>query len=135
MRLVPRSLKNNRAFSLIELVMTIVVVGIISIPLALFVFENIESVFKSQDLTLALDLARFEIETVNNLAYAGINNLASANYQGYPYDVVRTVTYAYGTALTPESVKKIVVDVKKSGSSAVLVSLVTYIAKNISYGI
>jgi hypothetical protein len=45
------------------------------------------------------------------------------------------MTYAYGTALTPESVKKIVVEVKKSGSAAVLVNLVTYIAKNISYGI
>jgi prepilin-type N-terminal cleavage/methylation domain-containing protein len=135
MRLTPLSLKNTRAFSLIELVITIVVVSIIAVPLALFIFENIENVFKSEDLTLALDLARLEMETVNNLAYTSINSASYSNYQGYAYDVTRTMTYAYGTALTPESVKKIVVEVKKSGSAAVLVNLVTYIAKNISYGI
>lgn len=115
--------------------MTIVVVGIVSIPLSLLVCEYIRSVFNSADNTLARELARFEMEKVNNTSYAGISSANTSNYEGYTFDIVRTVTYAQGNAGSAESLKKIVVDAKKSGSAAILASLITYIAKNVGYGI
>lgn len=126
---------NKRGFTLVELIMAIIVVGIISIPISLSLGQHIRSAAVSQDYSTAINLGRFEMELVNNLAYANINSLTSANYQGYSYDVVRTVSYAQGSGATPESLKKITVDVKKSGSTTVLVSFVTYVAANVSYGI
>ena len=124
-----------KGFTLIELIMTIVVVGIIAIPLSLLLSQHIQGVFDSADYTLANNLARFEMEVVNNLAYTNITSTTISSYQGYDYTVTRTVTYAQGSASTAESLKKIVVGVKKSGSATVLAGLVTYIAKNVGYGL
>lgn len=115
--------------------MTIVLVGIVSIPLALLVSQHIESVFRSEDYTITRNLARFEMEVVNNTAYANIVSASSPSYQGYNYDVTRTVSFAQGTALTSESLKQIRITVTRHGSATVLVSLVTYIARNVSYGL
>lgn len=128
-------LRHKTGFTLIELIMTIVVVGIVSIPLSLLVSAHIRSVFNSADNTLARELARFEMEKVNNTSYASISSANTSNYEGYTFDITRTVTYAQGDASSTESLKKIVVDVKKSGSAAILVSLMTYIAKNVGYGL
>lgn len=115
--------------------MTIVVVAIIAIPLSLLVFEHIEGTFYSEDLTMAINLARFEMEVVNNLAYTNIDNATIPNYQGYPYQIRRTVIYAQGNPTSPESLKTITIEVRKTGSANALVSLVTYIARNAAYGI
>lgn len=131
-------MRQNRSiagFTLIELIMTIVVVGVLSIPLSLFIIQHTDSVFQSAHLSIARQLARCEIERVNNLDYANINSINFLDYDGYHYDVTRTVSYAFGDAASQESLKKITVEIFKSGSSEVLVKLVTYIAKNISYGL
>ena len=125
----------SKGFTLIELVMTIVVVGIVAVPLSLLLSEHIRSLFQSEDYTMATNLARLDMEKVNNLAYANVATASSPNYNGYNCDIIRTVTYAQGTQLTPESLKQIRVDVRKTGSATVLVSLVTYLARNISYGL
>lgn len=122
----------REGFTLIELVMTIVVVGIVSIPLSLLVGRHLQSTFKSGDYTTAMNLARFEMEKVNNMDYANIGNNSSSD-DGY--DIIRTVTYAQGDAFSLESVKQVRVDVTKTGSPAVLFNLVTYLAKNVNYGI
>lgn len=134
MKLIPK-LRPKTGFTLIELVMTIVVVGIVAVPLSLFIGRNIESVFYCEDLTIALNLAKFEMEYVNNLIYVNIINASLPNYQGYNYNLTRSVTYVQGGDATAESLKKITVSVTKSGSTSVLVSLVTYIARNVSYGL
>lgn len=134
-RLILRLRHSKKGFTLIELIMTIVVVGIVSIPLSLLVSQHIRSVFETSDDTLAFNLARFEMEKVNNTSYSSISSANTSNYEGYSYTVTRTVSYAYGSSSSDESVKKIQVDVKKSGSAVVLASLITYIAKNVSYGI
>ncbi|OGX27837.1 MAG: hypothetical protein A2705_05065 [Omnitrophica WOR_2 bacterium RIFCSPHIGHO2_01_FULL_52_10] len=115
--------------------MTVVVVSIVAIPLSLLISQHLESVVQSQDYTAAVNLARLEIEKVNNLSYNNIVSGSFSPYQGTNYDVTRTVTYAQGDEAAAESMKKIVVDVKRSGDAAVLVSLVTYVTKNITYGI
>lgn len=133
-RLVLR-LRHNKGFTLIELLMTIVVVGIVAVPLSLMLSRHIESAFASTDYTTAVNLARFEMEKMNNADYADIGSDNFSNYEGYDYDVTRVVTYAQGNAASQESLKKITVEVKKSGSAISLISLVTYIAKNIRYGV
>ena len=49
--------------------------------------------------------------------------------------MTRTVTYVQGSAVSAESLKKIQVDVNKTGNAAVLFSLISYRAKNVTYGI
>jgi len=131
----PPKCNNLRGFTLVELIMTVVVVSIVAIPLSLLISQHLESVLQSQDYTAAVNLARLEIEKVNNLSYNNIVSGSFSPYQGTNYDVTRTVTYAQGDEAAAESMKKIVVDVKRSGDAAVLVSLVTYVTKNITYGI
>ena len=127
--------KNIKGFSLVELIMTIVVISIVAIPVSLLLTEHIRSVVYSQDITVALNLARMEMEKVNNLSYASISIASYANYSGYAYDVTRTVTYAQGNVGSAESLKKIIVEVKKAGSATVITTLTTYLAKNVSFGL
>lgn len=134
MRSITR-LPPKRGFTLIELIMAIVVVAIISIPLSLLLSQQIGGVFASEDLTMALNLARAEMEKVNNLDYADITTAHFSGYEGYDYDVFRTVNYAGGNAKAGESLKRVRVRVKKSGAAADLVGITTYIAKNLNYGL
>ncbi|MCK5580238.1 MAG: hypothetical protein KAJ18_03090 [Candidatus Omnitrophica bacterium] len=115
--------------------MTIVIVTIVALPLASLVARYIQSAFLSQDYTAALYLAQYEIELVDNLDFANITTASFPNYQSYDYDVTRTVSYASGNDSSVEALKQITVQVTKSGSATVLVSLVTYVAKNVTYGV
>jgi prepilin-type N-terminal cleavage/methylation domain-containing protein len=135
MKSIPRLPLKRKAFTLVELIMTIIIVSIISIGLALMLSQHVEGAFYSEDLTTALNLARLEVEKVNNMSYANINSANFTNYEGYNYDLTRTVAYQYGNASSTESTKKVTVEVKKAGTSEVFISLVTYLAKNISYGL
>ncbi len=122
---------DKKGFTLIELIMTIVVVGLIALPLELSLNAQINGTVQSGAYTTAINLARFEMEKVNNLAYASISSASLPNYNGYAYDVTRTVAYAQGNAGSTESLKQITVSVTQAGSATVLASLTTYIAKNV----
>jgi prepilin-type N-terminal cleavage/methylation domain-containing protein len=128
-------IRRKQGFTLIELVLTIIVVGIISIPLSILISQYIESVFVSEDYNIALHLARLEMETVNNLSYNSIASASYSKYYGYNYDVVRKVSYAAGNATSTESMKQVEVQVLKPGTAIALANLKTYITKNLSYGI
>ena len=129
-------LKPHKAFTLVELIMTIVVVGIVAIPLSLLLTQHTQSVFQSQDYTMALDLARLEMEKVNNMnSYNPIANASFPNYAGYNYDITRTVTFVNGTDVTPEGLRQIRVDARKAGSATILETLVTYLARKVNYGL
>lgn len=127
--------RKKRSFTLIELIMAIVVVGIIALPISIILSKHVQSVFVSQDYTTALNLARLEMEQVLNTSYASINSASFNNYQGYAYNLNRTVTYAQGNAGSAESLKLIIISVTKAGSATVLVTLKTYIAKNVTLGL
>lgn len=125
--------RKAKGFTLIELIMTIVVVGIVAIPISVTLSKHIQSVFDSQDMTMATNLARFDLEQMNNTAYASIASAVIPGYQGYAYDLTRTVSFVNGTALTAESTVKVTSQVSKPGSAIVLVSLTTYVSKNARY--
>ena len=124
-----------RGFTLIELVMTMIIVSIVSIPLSLLIGAHIESVFLSERDVMAENLACHEMEKVNNMTYANIATASFSNYEGYAYDLTRTVTYVQGDGASVESLKKIQVEVKKAGETNVIARSVTYLAKNVAYGI
>lgn len=122
------------AFTLIELIMTIVVIGIIAIPVSITLSKHIQSVFISQDYTIALNLARFEMETVLNTAYASIAVGSSSlpDYQGYThYDLSKTVTEITSGV---QGYKFITVSVAKDTGTKT-VTLKTYVVKNITWGL
>ncbi len=124
-----------RGFTLIELVMTMIIVSIVSIPLSLLIGAHIESVFVSERDTVAENLVRYEMEKVNNMTYANIATAGFSNYEGYAYDLTRTVTYVRGDGTSAESLKKIQVEVMKADGTNVIARSVTYLAKNVAYGI
>lgn len=134
MRLTQRLL-HKKGFTLIELIMTIVLVGVIFIPLSLLMMEQIQGTFQSEARVTALNLARLEVSRVNNTDYALINSAFIPNYEGYNYDLTKTVTYVQGGPFTAESLKKIEISITETGSADVLVELITYITRNVTYGI
>jgi prepilin-type N-terminal cleavage/methylation domain-containing protein len=132
---VRKCCRNKKAFTLIELLATIVVVGIVAVPLSMLIAGHIESVFVSEDEVMARQFARLELEKVNNMPFANIASLITPAYEGYNYTVYRVVSFAQGNNASAENLKKITVNVTKTNSATALISLVTYLAKNVIYGL
>jgi prepilin-type N-terminal cleavage/methylation domain-containing protein len=129
-----RDSRKGGGFTLIELIMTMVVVGIASVPLALLIRQHIEAAQSCGQASSAMNLARLEIENVNAMDFAAIATASNLGFRGYPYDVVRTVAYVYGSDATPEGLKKVTVEVRAAGQKAPLIGLVTYVVRNVAYG-
>lgn len=124
--------RKKSAFTLIELLMTIVVVGIVALPISVTLAKQVQSVFDSQDYTAALNLARFEMEKLINTTYASVASATTNNYQGYAYNVATTVTE---TVSGLQAYKIITISVTKSGSGALLITLKNYMVKNVTWGL
>lgn len=124
----------QRSFTLIELIITIALLGILLIPLGFMAIEFTREIVYSRDLGAAEALARIEMAKINNLVYSdatlavGYDN-AIANYEGYPYDLRRTVT-----AGPVANLKQVQVRVYPFGNTTRhLANLVTYVA-NVTFG-
>lgn len=122
----------ENSFTLIELIITIVVLGIVMIPVGLMSMEYVRGIAYSRDLTVIEGLAKLEMSKINNLDYNdatlanGYNN-TSTNYEDYPYDLRRTVEEIGG-------IKKVQVRVYLAGDGAnQLINLITYLA-DVSFG-
>ncbi|OGX08688.1 MAG: hypothetical protein A2Z88_11525 [Omnitrophica WOR_2 bacterium GWA2_47_8] len=128
------NIKNSRTgFTLIELVMTIILLGVVSIPLSLLIVEQINGTFQSENYAQAANFARVEMERIRNLPYASVVTANFPNYLASGYDVARTVTFVAGNAGSAESLKQVSVTVSKGGPA--LETLITYLARNVGYGI
>ena len=130
-----RKHNNQKGFTLIEIIMTIVVIGIVAVPLSLFIFENVKSTMQSEEYSLAINLARMDMERIYNTSYANIVSATFPGYQGYKFDVQRTVSFAAGSSISAESLKLVRVTVTDPGDSSPSITFVTYIARNVSYGL
>ncbi len=128
--------KKIRAFTLIETIMAIVLLGIIAVTVGVFITQQMQAVVWSKQYATALNLARLEMETVYNIpVYNNITSLTTNNYDSYGFDLIRTVSYIFGTDLTPQGLKQVIVEVRLSGSANSLVTLKTYIARGMSIGL
>jgi prepilin-type N-terminal cleavage/methylation domain-containing protein len=126
--------RNKKAFTLIELIMAIVIVGIIALPVSITLSRHVQSVFISQDYSMALNLARLGMEEALNTAYTSLSSASFNNYKGYNYNLSRSVTYVFGNYWSAESLKLVSISVTKAGGADVLANLKTYIAKNVTVG-
>lgn len=124
---------NTKGYTLIELIMAIVLVGIIAIPIASMLVAQIQGTVASGDLLKCYNLGRYEIENLYSKNYSDIATANFTNYAGFPYDLTRTVTTVTGN--NNAQLKNITVDVKKHGSVQVLVTFYTAIAINVTYQI
>lgn len=123
-------------FTLIEVIITIVLLGIIMIPLAIMSIEYMQGIVYSRKLGIVEGLAKTEMAKINRLSYIdatladGYDNTA-ANYEGYPYDLRRTVNYVSGWN---NNLKKVQVRLYPQGDAINhLVKVITYIA-DVAFG-
>lgn len=123
-------MKRRKGFTLVEMIITIVILAIMMIPAALVALEYVRSMEYADSLTMAANLGRMEMGIVNSLSYfdptLDFNYSAlTTNYAGYNFDVRRMV----GST----GIKKVSVIVYPRGSAKKLIELVTYVTAK-SYG-
>ncbi len=121
-------------FTLIELIITIVIISIIAVSSATAVMEYIRGARNSQGIAISMNLTRLEMERVSNIDYNQVISQNISNYEDYDYNLVRTVTYEAGGSSSSENLKRIRVDIYPSGSATATASLVTFRAKNVTVG-
>ncbi len=122
---------HNRGFTLFELLVTVIVLGVAAVPLSLMVVEHAESLAVSREHAQAGNLLRDEMENVRSIDYAQVVTVQFPQYKGYAYDLNRAVSYVAGSSSSQESLKKITVAAAKAGSTGVIMRLTTYRAKNV----
>ena len=125
----------EKSFTLIELIMAIVILAIVMIPLGAISLEYMRGVVYAREMVIAEGLAKTEMARINNLSYADTtledgDDDTTPNYQGYAYDLRRTVSFVPGWS---NNLKQVRVRVYPTGTSEQLVELITYIA-NVSFG-
>ncbi|MFH1762442.1 MAG: prepilin-type N-terminal cleavage/methylation domain-containing protein, partial [bacterium] len=130
---------NKKGFTLIELIISIVLMGIIISTIALTYNQLLKGIVKNIQISKAIGLSKTEISIVNNTAYDdpalanGYNNTIT-DYLGSGYDLNRSVSYVSGNDASAESLKKVTVKVFPAGSTSALISSNIYLAKNVTIG-
>ncbi len=141
----------KRGLTLVELVITISLAAIISIPTGILISEYLNSALRARDYAVATSLARAEMERLDGLnnffAAPDLNILCPSggevvtgptNITGYPYAYTRRVRCVQGDCCTSgtstQGVKRIQVTMTRIGVSTPLISLITYRAKNVAFG-
>lgn len=114
--------------TLIELIMAMVILAAISIPAASMIGAQIQGMMTSADLTAAGNLARREMERLNNIPYASV---ATGGSTIGSYDVNWAVATVAGGGGAQR--KDITLTAQRTGSAAPLVTLYSSIAQNVTY--
>jgi len=154
----------QRGLTLVELVITISLAGIIGVPAGIILSRQLDSALRARDASVAMSLARQEMERLDSLVDGSdpdtaffcttdltLGTSGPTPIAGYPrYSLTRIVSCqtpssscacscsgACGTGLPTNArndVKRIEVWITRSGSSEVLASLVTYRTKYVLFG-
>ena len=130
---------NKKGFTLIELIVSIVIAGIILVSFAASYRQIMMGLVYDSDISKAVALSQLEFSIANSISYtdatlAGGYNTLTSNYQGSGYDVRRQVSYDFGSDVTTQSLKRIIITVYRSGSAAEIMKTATLRAKNVTYG-
>lgn len=140
--------------TLVELVITISLAAILAIPVGLLLSQHLGGALRARDATIAMSLARREMEVLDGLndfchASLTVNSPAGTTtnpyLSGYPYALTRIVSCLAGGSnctsacaanptRTDNAVKLIQLIVTKSGSTEPLASLVGYRTKYVNFG-
>ena len=136
--------------TLVELVLTISLAGILSIPIGILISEQLRGAMRARDVTIAMNLARAEVERLESFNDFCRSELALTTTAGvvvpgasFPaYVVTRIVSCQTGNcdancgspSNANNGIKRIEIRVTRSGSSTPLATLVTYRTKFVLYG-
>lgn len=133
-----------RGLTLIELVLTLGLLGILGIPSGIILSEHLLGALSSQDTHRALQLARSEMEQLDafNNFFApalALGTTVIPNYSGAPYTLTRVVSCEAGncsnTALASQGIKRIRVTVAPiSDPSRILAQMISYRTKHVQFG-
>ena len=130
---------NNKAFSLIELIVMIAVGSFLVSGLVLFTNQQMKNGVQMRDFLVALDLARLKIAESNNTAYAslpvGTTSLADdPSFSGF--DLQRVISLVNTGAPNPVTIRQIDISVDYAGGTFLnpLVKLTTYRQSNTTFG-
>ena len=130
----------RRGLTLVELVLTIALAGILGIPTGLLLVEHVRLGMQAQDSMRATQLARYEMEWLDAANdFFALGSLGPVvNYQSSPYTMTRTVVCLEGdcvSALTSTfGVRQITVTITKPDTGAVLAQMITYRTKHVAFG-
>ena len=142
---------NRRSgLTLVELIITISLAAIISVPVGILLSEQLQSALRARDATVAVNLARYELErldSLNNVCHADltVNSPAGTTitaYQGYPYNLTRIVWCHTGNCASNcaspsnanNGIKRIEIRVTKSDAATPSATVTTYRAKFVLWG-
>ena len=141
---------HSNGLTLVELIVTISLAAILGIPAGILFSEHLTAALRARDATVAMSLARYELERLDGLndfchVDLTVNSPAGATislYQGYPYALTRTVWCQTGNCAsncaTPSNanngIKRIEIRVTKIGSTENQATLVTYRTKYVLFG-
>ena len=129
----------RRGLTLVELVLTIALAGILGIPTGLLLVEHVRLGMQAQDSMRATQLARYEMEWLDAANdFFALGSLGPvANYQSSPYTMMRTVVCLEGDCSASTStfgVRQITVTITKPDTGAVLARMITYRTKHVAFG-
>ena len=139
--------RRGRGLSLVELVISIALLGILAVPTGMLLRELLVLIMNANDTVAAVSVARYEMERLDAIDdfYAADFNLGTTaipNYQGTPYTLTRTLTCALqwnngctNTGLGRPGSKRIVVVVTRPGNPTPFATLQSLRTKNVSYGL
>jgi prepilin-type N-terminal cleavage/methylation domain-containing protein len=142
-------------FSLLELTLTVALIGILALPMSGLVVEHVRGSTQTDLLLAAESLARYELERVALLRYGNVNDWCSAPasqmppsenecpgsvsapnpYAGMAYLVSRQVQSQTPTDGSDGMVRVRVRVFRRSETSSPLIQLFTYRANQVSYGV
>ena len=117
--------------------------GLLGIPTGLLVSEHLRAALTSRDATVALQLARAEMERLDSLnsffaSTLAIGTTVIPTYQGFPYTMTRTITCQTGNCASTnpnvQGVKRLLITMTRSGSASPLARLISYRTKHVLFG-
>lgn len=132
----------RRGFSLVELILVIILSAILGIPVAMLISEQIRLSLRARDASMAMSLARMELErleSLNNFCHADLNiaSTTMASYAGQPFTLFRNVVCQFGNCAsncatpsnTNNGVKRIDITVARTGTTEIVATVQAYKAK------
>ncbi len=144
-----------KGLTLVELIISISLAGIIAIPVGILVSEHLNAAIRARDATIAMNLARYELErldSLNDVCHVDLTTPSTTtiiSYQSLSYTLTRTVscqvTPIVGNCASnctspnpPPSgnngIKRIAITVTRNSSAEVLASVITYRTKFVRFG-
>jgi prepilin-type N-terminal cleavage/methylation domain-containing protein len=133
-------MRNNKGYTLIEIIIAIVIMGIIIFPIAGGYQALLTAMGNGSDLSKAVRLSELEFSIVNSLDYdsttmtSGYDN-TTVNYYNSGYTLRRRVEYRSGNNSSLQSLKAITVWIYRNGDPRkIILTTQTFRENNVFFG-